>query len=467
MKVYIETMGCQMNRLDSELVTGRLRAAGHEIVADRKAAQVVLYNTCCVRRHAEQKVYSRLGAEGRRKAAGSGPLVGVLGCMAQREGHGLRRRYPQVDVVCAPGQLHRLGELIDQAAGGRAGVRLDPDRGSPPDEAAEREMDAMDLGRDPRSAPGRSRAFVRVTRGCDKFCAYCVVPFVRGRERCRDPEQITEEVRRLIGSGHSQITLLGQTVNSYRWKRGEQTVRFSDLLARISATPGLRRLGFVTSHPVDFGDDLLEAMRDLANVCEYIHCPGQSGSDAVLRRMNRGYSRGEYDELVDRARAIVPEVALAGDFIVGFPGESNEDHAASADLIRRSGYKNSFIFKYSPRSGTSAARDLPDDVPDDVKRFRNNDLLAVQHDVGEAHHRASVGKTLEVLVEGPSPKERKRAAKPRPHQPQGGQAAHIQLVGRTRQNHIVVFDGPKKLADQYVDVEITDSSSLTLFGRRR
>ena len=459
MKVYLETMGCQMNRLDSELAAGSLCAGGHEIVADAEDAEVVLYNTCSVRHHAEAKVYSRLGADGRRKARGEKIIVGVLGCMAQRQGEELVRRYPQVDLICAPGQLHRLGELMERAGCGEVAVGLDPDRKSPRDEDSDARMDAMDLGRDPDGPPGRSQAFGRGARGCDKFCAYCIVPFVRGPQRSRDPEHVAEEVRRLVGAGRSQITLLGQTVNGYLWKVGEQTVRFSDLLARISATPGLRRLRFVTSHPTDFGDDVLEAMRDLPNVCEYIHCPAQSGSDAVLGRMRRGYTRSEYDGLIDRAQAIVPGVALAGDFIVGFPGETDADHAASADLIRRSGYKNSFIFKYSPRPGTAAENRLPDDVPEHVKRARNNDLLAVQQQTGAAHHSAYVGKTVEVLVEGPSPKQRKRpAAEP---------GADVQLVGRTRGDHIVVFDGAKTLADRYFDVETIESDALTLFGRRR
>ena len=458
MRVYIETMGCQMNRLDSELVAGTLRAAGHRIVRDRRSADVVLYNTCSVRRHAEDKVYSRLGAEGLRKAHGKRFIVGVLGCMAQREGRELRRRYPQVDVVCAPGQLHGLADLIAEAAAGNAGVSLDPDRKAPRDEPAEAMMDAMDLGRDPAHAPSPSQAYVRVMRGCDKFCTYCVVPFVRGPERSRSPAQIVEEVRRLVDTGRAEIALLGQTVNSYRWSDEGATVRFSDLLERVSAVAGLRRLRFVTSHPLDFGDDVLEAMRDLPNVCEYIHCPAQSGSDAVLKRMNRRYTRARYDDLIDRARELVPGVVLAGDFIVGFPAETDRDHAASADLIRRSGYKNSFIFKYSPRPGT-AAEILDDDVPPAVKKRRNRELLAVQEQVGREHHRRYVGQTVEVLVEGPSPRCDKQPARP--------QAGCLQLVGRTPGNHIVVFDGPKTLAHQYLDVEITGSSPLTLFGELR
>ena len=489
MKIYLETMGCQMNRLDSELVISRLRAAGHEMTDDRRSADVVLFNTCSVRRHAEQKVYSRLGAEGQRKAHNRRLIVGVLGCMAQREGEQLLRDYPQVDIVCSPGQLARLAELVEHVAGGGGAVlAMDPDRRTQrskdaekslaaelaPRSAGERpaaaelasrsagerpaaaeEFDALDLSRDPSQSPSFSQAFVRVARGCDKFCTYCIVPFVRGPEVSRAPQRIVDEVRRLVEAGRSEITLLGQTVNSYRWSDGGRSVNFADLLGRLAAVGGLRRLRFVTSHPLDFGDDILQAMRDLPNVCPYIHCPAQSGSDAVLRRMNRKYTRAQYDDLVDRARTIVPDVVLAGDFIVGFPGESEEDHAASAQLIRRSGYKNSFIFKYSPRPGTAAAR-MHDDVPAEVKRRRNNELLDVQAEVGLAHHRSYIGRTVEVLVEGPSP----RAAK----QPTPAPPGQTQMLGRTRGDHIVVFDGPPALAGQYISVRIVDASALTLMG---
>ena len=459
MKVYLETIGCQMNRLDSELAAGLLRRAGHELTADRKAADVVLYNTCSVRRHAEEKVYSRLGAAGRRKANHRPSLViGVLGCMAQRAGEDLRRRFPAVAVVCSPGQLHRLAELVDAAARGAPAVALDPPRGADRNPAAEAALDALDLARSPDETPCAAQAYVRVAHGCDRFCTYCVVPFVRGRQRSRDPAQIVGEVRRLVDAGRSEITLLGQTVNSYRWGDGASAVRFSDLLQRVSAVAGLRRLRFVTSHPVDFGDDVLTAVRDLPNVCEYLHVPAQSGSDTVLKRMNRRYSRAEYDDLVDRARDLVPDVVLAGDFIVGFPGETEADHQASADLIRRSGYKNCFVFKYSPRPGTAAAERLPDDVDDATKRRRNNELLAVQAEVGLYHHRRYVGRTVEVLVEGPSPR-----ADRQPHPPA---APATQLRGRTRGDHLVVFDGPPGLVGRYVDLRVTGATSLTLFAER-
>ncbi len=456
MKVYLETMGCQMNRLDSELVEAQLRRAGHELTGDRKAADVVLYNTCSVRRHAEEKVCSRLGADSRRKRHHRPRLIlGVLGCMAQREGEALRRRFPEVDVVCAPGQLGRLVELLDRAASGTPAVALDPPRGAD-GPAAPDDLDRLDLARDVRHTTTPRQAYVRVMKGCDNFCTYCIVPFVRGAERSRDPRRVVEEVARLAAAGRSEITLLGQAVNRYRWTGGRREVGFGELLERVAAVEGLRRLRFVTSHPLGLSDDVLRAMRDLPNVCEYLHCPPQSGSDAVLRRMKRGYTRGDYDALVDRAREIVPGVVLAGDFIAGFPGETEADHAASADLIRRSGFKNSFLFKYSPRPGTFAARNFPDDVPEAVKRRRHGELLAVQQEVGLAHHRAYVGQGVEVLVEGPSVRADKQPAPPTP--------AATQLVGRTRGDHIVHFVGPRRLAGRYVPVRVTGATALALLG---
>jgi tRNA-2-methylthio-N6-dimethylallyladenosine synthase len=453
MKVYLETMGCQMNRLDSELIEAGLRAAGHELVDDARAADVLLYNTCSVRRHAEEKVHSRLGWACQRKASGRRLVVGVLGCMAQRLGGRLSRRHAGVDIVCGPGQLARLPELIAAAADGGAApaVVLDPPRTQTGDPAA---AEALDAGRDAARTPLPGQAYVRVMRGCDQFCTYCIVPFVRGPERSRPPEAIVEEVRRLAGAGVTQVTLLGQTVSRYR----HGPVGLADLLARLDGVPGLRRLRFVTSFPGGFDRAILQAMADLPTVCEYLHIPAQSGSDRMLRAMGRRYGRAEYDELIDAARETVPGIAVAGDFIVGFPGESEADHEASAGLIRRAGYKNSFIFKYSPRPGTAGARALADDVPDAVKRRRNNELLAVQEEVSLAGNRQWVGRTAEVLVEGPSPRTRR--------QPEPAPAGQTQLIGRTRTDHIVVFNGPQDLAGRYADVRIASATALTLMGER-
>ncbi len=468
MKFYIETLGCQMNQLDSELVVSLLQAAGYQCVHNRRAADVVLYNTCSVRQHAEDKVYSRLGVDAKRKCTRP-YLVGVLGCMAQREGAGLMKRYPAVDFLCGPNQLHELPLLLETLrSSGRKAVSLDPPRRamSRSHRAAER-IETLDASRNPECTPSASQAFVRVARGCNRFCTYCIVPYVRGPERSRSPHAIEEEVKKLLDSGRSEITLIGQTVNRYRHDADGTVTRFSDLLERLSPLSGLRRLRFVTSHPLDFGRDILEAMRDLPNVCPYMHVPAQSGSDAVLRRMHRGYTRAEYDELIDTAREIVPDVVFAGDFIVGFPGETDEDHAASVDLVRRCGYKNAFIFKYSPRPGTPSEKRYADDIPEPVKRRRNMDLLEAQKESGLAHHRQYIGRTMEVLVTGKSAHERKKDAR---------QAAEtstdetppscslVQLQGRSRGDHIVLLKGRESLIDTYVQARITDASDLSLFG---
>ncbi len=458
MKIYLETLGCQMNRLDSELVQSHLASAGHQLVDDVIDADVALYNTCSVRQHAEDKVHSRLGADGQRKAAGTGLIVGVLGCMAQNEGRELLKRHPHVDIICAPSQLHRLAEFIADAQMGRPTVAVDPGRKDQPKPTGDEVIDTLDLSRDPNLGAGGAQAFVRVMRGCDKFCTYCIVPFTRGPEISREPEHIVEEVRRLADAGRSEITLLGQTVNSYRFSRGDQTTRFADLLEMLSPTPGLRRLRFVTSHPIDFGDDILHAMADLPNVCEYLHCPAQSGSDAMLRAMNRKYTRAEYDAFVERAYTIVPNLSLVGDFIVGFPGETEDDHHASMDLIRKAKYKNAFIFKYSSRPGTVAAKTLTETVDDATKRRRNVELLDLQNEISLVDRQSRVGTTVEILVEGPSKRSERQADAPTDDS--------LQLVGRTTGDHIVVFDGPADLAGQYVNVELLDATALTLFGRR-
>lgn len=456
MKVYLETLGCQMNRLDSELITGMLRGEGYSFTDDPRDADVLLYNTCSVRDHAEQKVYSRLGADARRKSAGKKLIVGVLGCMAQKDREGLAK-YSAVDIVCAPGQLYKLCDMLRQAAAIKGlQLALDPKRNEPLDLESHRAIDAIDLSRDPSLTPSRSQAFVRVMRGCDNFCSYCIVPYTRGPEASRAPRDVYEEVRRLVDAGRSEITLLGQTVNSYHHSDGGVTTSFADLLCMLSPIAGLRRLRFVTSHPVSFGRDILEAMRDLPNVCRYMHVPAQSGSDAMLKAMNRGYTRAEYDELIDLARELVPDMVFAGDFIVGFPGETDGDHAQSAELIRRTGYKNSFIFKYSPRPGTLAAKKYADDISEEIKKIRNNELLAVQKEVSLAHHGGFLGKSVEVLVTGPSRRSDR--------QDTPGTAQCMQLMGRTRGDHIVIFDGPEMLTDTYCNVTVTSAGELVLFG---
>jgi tRNA-2-methylthio-N6-dimethylallyladenosine synthase len=340
--------------------------------------------------------------------------------------------------------------------------------------AAEDHLELLDLSRSVSEHDVPAQAYVRITRGCNKFCTYCVVPYTRGPEVHRPPQNIIDEVRRLTAAGVREVTLLGQTVNHYAYRHGDgRTTSFADLLYAVhEATPDLPRLRFVTSYPRDFTDDALVAMRDCDRICPYLHVPAQSGSDRILRAMNRGYSAGQYVEFVDRARSFLPDVSLVSDFIVGFPTETDADFEQTVELTRRCRFKNSFVFKYSPRPGTTAIDRFTDDVPEDVKRRRNNELLAVQSVVTNAANREAVGRTVRVLVEGPS-KLATRAAYPASNvelgwerRPRRVDPAATQLVGRTSGDQIVVFDGDASLAGQLVDVEVTDARNLTLFAKR-
>ena len=464
MRVYIETFGCQMNVLDSELAEALLQSAGMEITDREDSADVVLLNTCSVREHAERRVHSRLERLCDEKAAGREVIIGVLGCMAQRIGEELIKLHKGINLLCAPGQLHRLVELITAAMNSSPQIALDPPRKQA--KKSTTEAGFIDLLRDPSRTHLPAQAYVRIMRGCDKFCTYCIVPYVRGPEQSRNPDEIIEETKRLIDAGITQITLLGQTVNSYRFEQSGKTIGLADLLERLDNLAGLKRIRFITCYPGGFDRAILQAMRDLPKVCEYLHIPAQSGSDRILKAMGRRYSRADYDRLIDDARQIVGQIGIAGDFIVGFPGESDEDFQASVELIRRTRYKNSYIFKYSPRPGTVAARRFIDDVPPEVKRRRNIELLMVQQEVSLADNRALIGKVVEVLVEGKSPLAKKQN---KGLLSEGSSTSDnlVQLTGRTRTDHIVVFDGPENLAGKYVDVEITDATALTLIGRQK
>ncbi|MBS0197853.1 MAG: MiaB/RimO family radical SAM methylthiotransferase [Planctomycetes bacterium] len=550
-----------MNELDSELVGGQLRALGYRFTQNRDQADIVLYNTCSVREHAEQKVWSRLGELVERKKAEPSLVVGVLGCLAERDGTDLMRRMPVVDVMVGPGELDKLPALLDNAVKTRESMLaegVDPGRGVPKSArlaalqgntsrrsatlaAAADTLELLDLSRavsplDDTQGPQRS-AYVRVTRGCNKFCTYCVVPFTRGAEVHRPPEHIIDECKKLADSGVIEITLLGQTVNHYRFEHGAavtvngfvqpqkgrsysgghrrdpfagaNVTTFADLLRRIhDEVPSILRLRFVTSYPRDFGDDVLEVIRDHPRICRYLHVPAQSGSNRMLAAMNRGYTVEEYTEFLDRARAHLHEphkgrpCEISGDFIVGFPGETDEDFEATKALVRRARYKNAFIFKYSPRPGTVAFEKLPDDIPDAVKRRRNNELLALQGEISAEQARAYVGLEMPILVEGHSVRERKKQAaagacgdaprgisltvngasvepahghgsacaiddEPEPAPPQVP-GVDVQLSGRTDTDMIVVFNAPARdvgaMVGTTMRVRILSATALALVG---
>ena len=467
--VFIETFGCQMNVLDSELVLGELRAAGYTPVDDPECADLVLLNTCSVRQRAEDKVISRLGDLKWCKQRHPDMIVGVIGCMAERDAEGIRRQAPHVDVFCGPGELGELTGLIEQVhRGDRPAIAVTRDwsRRVPASQRARDDgLEALDRSRRPRPVGSQSQAYVRVQRGCDKFCSYCVVPFVRGPERSRPPEHIVEEARRLTDAGTVEITLLGQTINSYAYDDDGRLVRLPELLERVHQIEGIQRLRFVTSFPGDFDTSILQAMHDLPKVCEYLHLPAQSGSNRVLAAMRRDHTVEQYDDVVERARDIVPGITLAGDFIVGFSGETEADYQASCDLVRRTRYKNVFVFKYSPRPGTGASRKLPDDVPTDVKRRRNTELLAVQAEIASVDNQALIGRRFEVLAEGHSKAALKARQTKRSEADPSDWRSERQLVGRTRGDQIVVFEGADALIGRFVTVAIESTTDLTLHGR--
>lgn len=467
--VYLETMGCQMNVLDSELVLGRLRALGYKAIHDMTSADVVLLNTCSVREHAEQKVLSRLGALKKPKMRRPEMVVGVIGCMAERDPDGIFAKMPHVDLVCGPGELNKVPALIEEVQSTRSrAIALAQSlsrKNTPLRRAAEFDsVEALDLSRDPAPDESVLQSYVRVQRGCDKFCTFCVVPFTRGPERSRPPGQILEEARMLAERGAVEVTLLGQTVNSYVHPENGRAVAFAELLERVAGIPGLRRVRFVTSYPGDFSDDILRVMRDVPKLCPYLHIPSQSGSDAVLQRMRRQYTVGQYVDLIDRARDWVPGLALASDFIVGFSGETEEDHQATMELIRRCRFKNIFVFKYSARPGTVADRRMEDDVPDDVKRRRNIELLSLQEEISAEGNRKLIGKRVEVLVEGYSKSAMKAQEAEQTRGEEVGWRQSDQLVGRTPQDQIVVFRGNASQIGTFATVQIDSTTALTLHG---
>ena len=518
----METFGCQMNVLDSQLVQGQLRALGYRFVDSWREAEVVLYNTCSVREHAEQKVYSRIGEVGQFKQQERDVVLGVIGCMAEGQGPDMLRRYPQIDLLCGPGELDQLPTLIENAVRTRLhrsrpgrtdqiALQGNTHRRSKTLAAAEDQLEMLDLARSFSSEEHKGCAYVRITRGCNKFCTYCVVPRTRGAEVHRPPDHIVEECRRLVEAGVVEITLLGQTVNHYHYDHGaavtvnglqqpqvggavtgggrleggsatrriprssspkfqastRRITTFADLLARIhDEVPDLHRLRFVTNYPRDFGDDIIQVMQSCPRICRYVHLPVQSGSNRILDLMNRDYTVEEYLDLLERIRLGLPEVEIATDLICGYPTETEQDHAASASILRAGGFKNAFIFKYSPRPGTAAMDRYVDDVPESIKRRRNNELLAIQTRSSESVHAAYVGRTVRVFVESISARARKSQNRADPSVILGWQEPEtvIQLCGRTDGDLIVLFEADLSLVGSIVDVQIERASSLTLFG---
>ena len=434
-KLYIETYGCQMNVADSEVVASVMRMAGYEPCASADEADAVFLNTCSVRDNAEQKIVHRLEALNARRRKGRHFIIGVLGCMAERVQNELLDRYG-ADLVAGPDAYLTLPDLVAQVETGHKAINV--------------ELSTTETYRDvvpARYGAARLSGFVSIMRGCNNFCHYCIVPYTRGRERSRDPESILREAADLEARGYKEVTLLGQNVNSYRFEAPDGTVTLFPALLRLvaRAVPGMR-VRFTTSHPKDMSDDTLHVIAEEPNVCRHIHLPVQSGSDRILKLMNRKYTRAWYMDRVAAIRRIVPGCGLSTDIFAGYCSETEEDHQASLSLMRECGYDSAFMFKYSERPGTYASKRLPDDVPEEVKIRRLNEIIALQNRLSAEANARCVGRTYEVLVEGVSKRSRE------------------QLFGRTEQNRVVVFDRGSHRVGDLVQVRITGSSSATLLG---
>ena len=440
-KLYIETYGCQMNVADSEVVASVMQMAGYETTEELSEADAVFLNTCSVRDNAEQKIYHRLDAlAAERKRRQKALIIGVLGCMAERAQQDLLEHH-HCDLVAGPDAYLSLPDLVAQAELGHKAMNI--------------ELSTTETYRDvvpQRIGLGHKiGGFVSIMRGCNNFCHYCIVPYTRGRERSRDLESILTEVRDLRDKGYKEVTLLGQNVNSYRLENlgnlgSLESLDFPALLRKVAEEAPTMRIRFTTSHPKDMSDETLRVIAEMPNVCKHIHLPVQSGSDRILKLMNRKYTREWYLDRVAAIRRIIPDCGLSTDIFVGYHSETEEDHQLSLSLMREVGYDSAFMFKYSERPGTYASKHLPDDVPEEEKIRRLNELIQLQTEMSALQNKKDEGKEFDVLVEGFSKRSRE------------------QLCGRTEQNKMVVFDKGSHHIGETVKVKITGSTSATLFG---
>jgi tRNA-2-methylthio-N6-dimethylallyladenosine synthase len=435
-KVYIETYGCQMNVADSEVVISILKNNGFSHTNDINSAGLILINTCSIRDNAEQRIWGRLKAISHLKKKNRALIVGLLGCMAERLKEKVLETERLVDLVVGPDSYRQLPVLISEAESGHKAVNV----------LLSREETYADISPVRMDVNGVS-SFVSIMRGCNNMCAYCVVPYVRGGERSRDPESILGEVRELFDSGYREVTLLGQNVDSYNHDDGGRSLDFAGLLKKTAGIDPLLRVRFSTSHPKDISDKLLETIARHNNICRHIHLPAQSGSSRILKLMNRDYTREWYIERIKAIKTIVPGCSLSTDMITGFCTETEEDHLQSLSLMEWVGFDFAYMFKYSERPGTKAARKLEDDVPDDVKTRRLNEIISLQNKLSATSKKHDIGKTFEVLIEGAS----KRSSE--------------NLSGRTSQNKVVVFPGGGRQKGEYINVTIERSTSATLIGK--
>ena len=433
-KLFIETYGCQMNVADSEVIASIMQMAGYSTCETLEEADAVFMNTCSIRDNAEQKIFNRLEFFHSLRKKRKHLIVGVLGCMAERVKNDLIENH-QVDLVAGPDSYLTLPDLIASVETGNKAINV--------------ELSTTETYRDvipSRICGNHIAGFVSIMRGCNNFCHYCIVPYTRGRERSRDVESILNEVLDLKQKGYKEVTLLGQNVNSYRFERDGQIVTFPMLLRTVAEAVPEMRVRFTTSHPKDMSDETLHVIAEVPNVCKHIHLPVQSGSSRILKLMNRKYTREWYLERVDAIRRIIPDCGLSTDIFSGYHSETEEDHQMSLSLMRECQYDSAFMFKYSERPGTYASKHLPDDISEEVKIRRLNEMIELQNQLSAESNAKDVGKTFQVLVEGVSKRSKE------------------QLFGRTEQNKVVVFDrGTHRIGD-FVNVRITESSSATLKG---
>lgn len=431
----ITTYGCQQNENDSERLRGMLREMGYGFTEDKEQADLILYNTCCVRENAELKVYGNVGALKHLKTKKPHMMIGICGCMMQQEHvvKQIKKKYRHVDMVFGTHTLYKFPEILEKAMYESYTVIdiLDTDGHIVEDIPIHRE--------------GSVKAWVSIMYGCNNFCSYCIVPYVRGRERSRKPDDVISEVKQLVAEGYKEITLLGQNVNSYG-KDLDEPMDFADLLRKVNAVDGIKRIRFMTSHPKDISDKLIQAMSECENVCEQLHLPFQAGSNKVLDAMNRRYTKERYLELIQKAKEAIPGIALTSDVIVGFPGETNEDFEETLDVIKKVEFDSLFTFIYSPRKGTPAEK-MPDVLSKGEKQANFQKLLDIQNEISFKKNKEYLGKTVEVLVEGFSK-----------NNPQI-------LTGRTRTGKIVNFTGDEKLIGELVHVTIESVQTWSLFGK--
>jgi tRNA-2-methylthio-N6-dimethylallyladenosine synthase len=435
-KLYIETYGCQMNVADSEVVASIMGESGYSLTNNINEAGLILINTCSIRENAESRVLNRLSTIGSIKKKKPDTIVGIIGCMAERLKEQLIETEKSVDIVVGPDAYRELPSLVTEAESGHKAVNV----------LLSREETYADIS-PVRMDKNGVTSFVSIMRGCNNMCSYCVVPYVRGAERSRNPGSIIKEVRDLIGNGYREVTLIGQNVDSYKWKEGDNYIHFPELLKLVADIDPLMRVRFSTSHPKDISDELLHVIARYENICKHIHLPAQSGSSRILKLMNREYTREWYMDRISAIRRIIPDCSVSTDIIAGFCTETEEDHMETLSLMEWAGFDFAYMFKYSERPGTKAARKFRDDVPEEVKTRRLNEIIALQNRLSAKSKRADVGKVHKVLAEGTS------------------RRSPDQLSGRNSQNKVVVFPAGIYKKGDYVDVLVEKSTSATLIGK--